>query len=88
MEHAGWPDVRLDERMAAIDQTFERIDDSLRDLGEEMRAMRSNLGEEMRVMRSDLTAEVRAINHRLTQIGFGLAGILAAGLITLIAAQL
>ena len=39
-------------------------------------------------MRSDLTAEVRAINHRLTQIGFGLAGILAAGLITLVVPQL
>jgi hypothetical protein len=53
------------------------IDHSLRDLGDEMRAMRS-----------DLTSEVRAINHRLTQIGFGLAGILVAGLITLVATQL
>ncbi len=63
--------------MAAIEQTFQRIDHSLRDLGDEMRAMRS-----------DLTSEIRAINHRLTQIGFGLAGILAAGLITLVATQL
>ena len=77
MERARWTDERLDERMAAIDQTFQRIDVSLRDLGEEMRAMRS-----------DLTAEIRAINQRLTQIGFGLAGILAAGLITLVATQL
>ena len=77
MERAEWPDVRLDERMAAIEHTFDRIDSSLRDLGDEMRAMRS-----------DLTAEVRAIHHRLTQIGFGLAGILAAGLITLVATQL
>jgi hypothetical protein len=77
MERAGWPDIRLDERMAAIEHTFERIDHSLRDLGDEMRAMRS-----------DLTSEVRAINHRLTQIGFGLAGILVAGLITLVATQL
>lgn len=77
MERAGWPDIRLDERMAAIEQTFQRIDHSLRDLGDEMRAMRS-----------DLTSEIRAINHRLTQIGFGLAGILAAGLITLVATQL
>ena len=99
MERAGWPDIRLDERMAAIEQTFERIDHSLRDLAEEMRAMRSDLGEEMRAMRSDLgeemramrtdfTTDVRAINQRLTQIGFGLAGILAAGLITLVATQL
>jgi hypothetical protein len=63
--------------MAAIEHTFERIDHSLCDLGDEVHAMRS-----------DLTAEVRAINHRLTQIGFGLAGILAAGLITLVATQL
>jgi hypothetical protein len=99
MERAGWPDIRIDERMAAIEQTFERIDHSLRDLAEEMRAMRSDLAEEMRAMRSDLgdemramrtdfTADVRAINQRLTQIGFGLAGILAAGLITLVATQL
>jgi hypothetical protein len=74
--------------MAAIDHTFERIDHSLRDLGDEMRAMRSDLGEEMRVMRSDFNAEFRALHHRLTQIGFGLAGILAAGLITLLATQL
>jgi hypothetical protein len=39
-------------------------------------------------MRSDLTAEIRAINNRLTQIGFGLAGILAAGLLTMVATQL
>ncbi len=77
MERARWTDERLDERMAAIDQTFQRIDVSLRDLGEEMRAMRS-----------DLTAEIHAINQRLTQIGFRLAGILAAGLITLVATQL
>jgi hypothetical protein len=74
--------------MAAIEQTFQRIDRSLSDLGEEMRATRRELGEEMRAMRSEFTAEVRAINQRLTQIGFGLAGVLAAGLITLGVAQL
>jgi hypothetical protein len=63
--------------MAAIEQTFQQIDHSLRDLREEIRAMRS-----------DLTAEIRAVNQRLTQIGFGLAGILAAGLVTLVATQL
>jgi hypothetical protein len=63
--------------MAAIDNTFERLDLSLQRLEGETRAMRS-----------DLTAEIRAINNRLTQIGFGLAGILAAGLITMVATQL
>jgi hypothetical protein len=44
--------------------------------------------DEMRAMRGELTAEICAINHRLTQIGFGLAGTLAAGLITMVATQL
>jgi hypothetical protein len=77
MERTEWPDVRLDERMAAIDNTFERIDLSLQRLEDEVGAMRS-----------DLTAEMHAINHRLTLIGFCLAGILAAGLITTLATQL
>ena len=67
----------LTSEWRAIEHTFERIDHSLRELGDEMRSMRT-----------DLTAEIRAINQRLTQIGFGLAGILAAGLITVVATQL
>ena len=63
--------------MAAIDNTFERSDLSLQRLEDEIRAMRG-----------ELTAEIRAVNHRLTQIGFRLAGILAAGLITMVATQL
>ena len=74
MERTEWSDVRLSERMAAIDNTFDRIDLSLQRLED-------GIGD----MRSELTAEIRAINHRLTQIGFGLAGILAAGLITMFA---
>ena len=74
--------------MAAIDNTFERIDHSLGKLADELRAMRGDLGNEMRAMRGELTTEIRAINHRLTQIGFGLAGILAAGLITMVATGL
>jgi hypothetical protein len=50
--------------MAAIEHTLQRIDHSLRDLGGEIRALRSDLGEEMRTMRSDFTAEFRAL-HRL-----------------------
>jgi hypothetical protein len=85
MERTEWPDVRLDERMAAVDNTFERIDRSLQRLEGEVRAMRSDLGNEMRAMRGELTTDIRAINHLLTQIGFGLAAILAAGLITIVA---
>jgi hypothetical protein len=61
MERTEWPDVRLDERMAAIDNTFERIGLSLQRLEDEMRAMRSDLGNEMRAMRGDLSALQRQL---------------------------
>jgi uncharacterized protein YPO0396 len=56
VERTEWLDVRLDERMAAIDNTLERIGLSLQRLEDEMRAMRSDLGNEMRAMRGDLSA--------------------------------
>ena len=74
MERTEWPDVRLDERMAAIDNTFERIDLSLQRLEDEIRAMRSDLGNEMRAMRGDLSA----LHQQLTRIFAGFAVVLLA----------
>jgi hypothetical protein len=75
--------------MTVIDTTFDRVFDELRaeraEFKAEMAAFRGDLGNEMRAMRGELTAEIHAINHRLTLIGFGLAGILLAGLITSVA---
>ena len=81
MERTEWPDVTLDERMAAIDNTFERIDLSLQRLEDEIHAMRSDLGNEMRAMRGDLSA----LQRQLTRIFAGFAGavlaVVAAGLV-------
>ncbi len=70
MERGRWTDERIDERMNAIDQTFERIFEEMRamrtDLTAEMRAMRSDLTAEMRAMRGDLTAEITATRRDVT----------------------
>jgi hypothetical protein len=139
MERARWTDERLDDRMSAIDRTFESVFDEMRaeraelraqmsamhaDLRAEMHGMRAELKAEMHGMRdelraemhgmraelkadmhgirADLTADMRAIRgdlgtatarmdrieDRLVQIGFGLTGVLAAGLIALVATQI
>jgi hypothetical protein len=81
MERTEWPDVRLDERRAAIDNTFERIGLSLQRLEDEMRAMRSDLGNEMRAMRGDLSALQRQLTRIFAGFAVALLAVLAAGLV-------
>jgi hypothetical protein len=66
-----WTDERLDEKMASIDQTFERFD-----------ARFDRVEAELRGLRSDFAA----LQDRLIQIGFGLAGILVVQMIAVIIA--
>jgi len=58
----------------------------------EMRALRTELRTELRgemgSLRTELSAEIRAVDERLSRIGFRAAGILATGLIALVATQL
>jgi chromosome segregation ATPase len=93
MERTGWTDERLDEKMAAIDHTFDRIDDDLGDLRSEMRELRREFREEMRAMRLELKEEIAGMRSdlsdlqgRLVQIGFGLVGALVMSLIALLVA--
>jgi hypothetical protein len=70
-DRTAWPDPRLDEKMAAVDSTFERIDMHLADLREEMRALRSDFAR---------------TQDRLVQIGFGLVVALIGAVAALIIA--
>jgi uncharacterized coiled-coil DUF342 family protein len=95
VESARWTDERLDDRMTAIDTTFDRVFEELRAERAEMRAERAEFRAEMREMRAELRTDMRAlidrvdrIDERLSQLGFRAAGILAAGLIALVATQL
>jgi uncharacterized coiled-coil DUF342 family protein len=95
VESARWTDERLDDRMTAIDTTFDRVFEELRAERAEMRAERAEFRAEMREMRAELRTDMRAlidrvdrIDGRLSQLGFRAAGILAAGLIALVATQL
>ena len=42
-QRAEWTDDRIDDKMSAMDATFARIDESLRDLRAEMRDVRAEL---------------------------------------------
>ena len=77
MERARWTDERLDDRMTAIDTTFDRV-------FEEMRAERQELRAEIQ----QVDERLRQLDERLGRIGFRATGLLAAGLIALVATQL
>jgi hypothetical protein len=95
VERAKWTDERLDDRMTVIDTTFDRVFEELRadraELMTEMRALRTELRDDMRMLDdrlSRLDDRVTRLDDRLSQLGFRAAGILAAGLIALVATQL
>ena len=79
MERSAWTDERLDERMTAIDQRFDRGDEALGEIREELRGLRGDFGEEMRAMRSDLSR----FEGRMTLVGFMLVGVLIAAVVAL-----
>ena len=84
MEGARWTDERHDDRMTVIDTTFDRVFEELRAERAEARAERAELRTDMRA----LAERLDRIDERLSQLGFRAAGILAAGLIALVATQL
>jgi chromosome segregation ATPase len=95
VERARWTDERLDDRMSAIDTTFERVFEEMRaerqEFRAEMRAISDRL--ELRIDRFEqridqVDERLRQLDERLGRIGFRAAGILAVGLIALVATQL
>jgi hypothetical protein len=81
-ERTSWTDERLDEKMTAVDTSFDRIDGALTDLREEVRALRTDLHEDMRLLRADFAR----MQDRLVQIGFGLVVALIGAIAALIVA--
>lgn len=70
-----WTDDRIDEKVASIDRTFEMLRDELHGLREDTR-------EQFTALRSDMSM----LQDRLTQIGFGLVGVLLAAMVALVVA--
>jgi hypothetical protein len=64
MERAQWTDEALDQRMSAIDATFERVFEELRveraEMRAEMRVERAEMRAEMRAERADMRADMQA----------------------------
>jgi hypothetical protein len=73
MGRLRWTDQRIDERMTAMDEKFERQFDELRALREEMRAGFAEL-------RADLSAFQRQVTFIVGGFAVGLLGLLGAWL--------
>ena len=71
MERIAWTDERLDERMAAIDNTFERIFGEFDRVHAEIAALRGDLNR---------------FQDRMVQVGFGLVTVLIAAIVTIVLA--
>jgi hypothetical protein len=89
MERTNWADERLDERMAAIDDMFERDSADLRAQREEIRAGLADvhrgfneLGDEIASLRRDMHADIVALQRHMVSVMAGLA----VGLLGLLAA--
>ena len=76
MERVAWTDDRIDDAMTRIDRGFD-------DMKQEMREMRTEMRSEFRAVRADLGAGQR----QMTMIGWTIAGVLMAQLITFVVVQ-
>ena len=74
--------------MTVIDTTFDRVFEELRAERAETRAERAEFRAEMRAEMRMLNDRLSQLDARLGQIGFRAAGVLAAGMIALVATQL
>jgi hypothetical protein len=74
-ERSTWPDERLDDLAATLDNNIGQVRDEIHGLRQELR-------EDFRALRDDLSAGQRQI----AQIGWALAGTLIAALVALIIA--
>lgn len=65
MERAAWTDERLDDLAEAMRSGFDRVDQDMRDLRMEVRALRSDLTGEIASVRSGLGGEIGALRVEL-----------------------
>ena len=90
MERTKWTDERIDERMAAIDQSFDRESEAIRDLGREIRELRDEMRSgfsELRVEIAGCRADLWAFQKQVLSIVAGLAIALIGLLGAFVAAQ-
>ena len=82
MERTAWTDDRLDDRMSAIDKTFDRQFAELRDLRVEMRSEFAAVREDLAALRGDLAATQRQMTRTVGGFATGLLGVLLAAVLT------
>jgi hypothetical protein len=90
MERTKWTDERIDERMAAIDQRFDRESEAIRDLGREIRDLRDEMRSGFSELRAEIAgcrADLWAFQKQVLPIVAGLAIALIGLLGAFVAAQ-
>jgi hypothetical protein len=82
---ARWTDERLDDRMSAIDTSFQRVFDEMRAERGRMSAEGEALRNEMRAGFAEIRSDISALQQQVTQICAGFAaallGVVAAGIV-------
>lgn len=72
MRRPGWTDARLDEKMGAIDSTFDMLRDEIRgfreDTREELRGLREDNREELRGLREDNRQQFSALHSDMRDL--------------------
>jgi hypothetical protein len=85
VERARWPDERLDDRMSAIDTSFERVFDEMRAERGRLSAEIESLRAEMRAGFAEVRSDISALQRQMTQVcaGFAIAllGVVAEGIV-------
>jgi hypothetical protein len=85
VERARWSDEPLDDRMNAIDTSFQRVFDGMRAERGRMSAGGEALRTEMRAGFAEVRSDISALQRQVTQIcaGFAVAllGVVAAGIV-------
>jgi hypothetical protein len=85
VERARWTDERLDDRMSALDTSFERVFDEMRAERGRMSAEVESLRTEMRAGFAEVRTDISTLQRQVTQIcaGFAIAllGVVAAGIV-------
>jgi hypothetical protein len=75
MERGAWRDERIEEQVTAIDQAFERLHGDLRDVRDELQAMRGEFIDDLHWPRSDFLNELRRVRFDLSRLRFELSSL-------------
>jgi hypothetical protein len=79
MERLKWTDSLIDERMATMDKSLDRLSEEIHALRDEMRSGFASLRDEVAEVRRDVFTAQRQMTLIMAGFAVGLLGLLGAG---------